>query len=257
MSAQLIKYVILGAIRDRLIASLVVAAVLAVSLSTFFGSTAIVEGGNFTVVFASSALRLTSVLGIILFIVFFIRRCFDTKDIEFVLSRPISRVGLILSYSSAFSLIALFFGACSSLALLALAPFVNFDGFYVWSITILIEYVVIANVALFFSMMLTSATMASMACLGFYILSRMMGQILGIIQSDLTNSNVDQILMLESGMHMVSAMMPRLDLLAQSSWLVYGYDNGIEYIIYLFLQGAIFSILILLASIWDLVRKQF
>lgn len=255
MNIQLVKYVVIGALRDKLILSLFLLLLVSLSMALFFGSSAIVEQDQFTLIFASGGLRFASVLGLVLFVVFFMRRSFDTKDIEFVLSRPVSRISFILSYACGFSIIALLFGISVFGAVLAVSPHLIDTGHFLWGASVILEFIIMANVALFFSMILSSSAGAALACFGFYILSRMMGQILGIIQSGLTGETT-QSHMLESGMFLVSILMPRLDLMGQTSWLLYGLSEYFWYG-YTLIQTVLFVALILLAAIWDLLKRQF
>ena len=99
MSLPLVKYVLTGAIRDRLVVAMVIALILSSSLAIFLGSSAVIEKDQFSIVFAAAGLRFISILGLVLFVVFFIRRSFEAKDIEFMLSRPIGRLVFIFSHA--------------------------------------------------------------------------------------------------------------------------------------------------------------
>jgi hypothetical protein len=54
----------------------------------------------------------------------------------------------------------------------------------------------------------------------------------------------------------ISMLMPRLDLLTQTSWLVYGPDPAVG-ITFIIVQGVLFSSILLVASLIDLHRRQF
>ncbi|HBR68524.1 MAG TPA: hypothetical protein DEA55_04015, partial [Rhodospirillaceae bacterium] len=68
--------VLTAAVRDKLVISLLVLLALGASMAVFMGSSAVIEQDRFAVVFASGGLRLASVLGLVLFVVFFVRRSF-------------------------------------------------------------------------------------------------------------------------------------------------------------------------------------
>ena len=252
MSLPLIKYVLLAAIRDKLIISMVISLILSASLSLFFGSSAIIEQDIFTLVFASSALRIVGVFGLVTFVIFFVRRSFEHKDIEFLLSRPIGRVKLIFSYGFAFSLMACVVSMCVIAVVVSIAPHLFSQDFVIWGFSIFIENVIMVNVALFFAMYISSAASASMVTMGFYILGRMMGQLLGIVDSALVDSNG----VLAMALQFVSVVTPRFDLLAQSSWLIYGVNEQLS-LVFVVSHGLIFSTLVLLAASLDLTRRQF
>jgi len=250
---MLVQYVVTAAIRDKLIISIFLLLIMAVSLSIFMGSAATTERDQFAAVFSAGSIRILNAAGLILFIVFFIRRSFETRDIEFMLSRPVGRLTLVMSYAAGFSIIAVLLGVTSGLCVYALSPHLFSEGHILWTISLIAENIIIANAALFFSMVLTSAASGAFATLGFYVLARMMSQILGIIDS---GKGIMEIKFLEQIMQLISALMPRLDLMAQTSWLIYGKEDQIGYL-FVVSQCVIYSGVILLAALIDMRRRQF
>jgi hypothetical protein len=251
----LVRYVLTGAIRDKLLLSLGLVLVLGACLALFLGSSTIIEQDQFTIVFASGGLRIACLLGLILFVVFFVRRSFDSRDIEFLLSRPISRTQFVLSYAFSFALIALFLALAEGFMIFAIGPHLFSSGHLLWVFSIVIEYIVMANVALFFAMVLSSASSGAMACLGFYTLARMMGQILGI--SDSTQGDIFVFKILEYAVQGISIVVPRLDLFGQTSWLIYGSETSTVSYGFVALQGLFFSVLVIVACLLDLSRRKF
>jgi hypothetical protein len=252
-SWPLITHALKAAIRDKMILALVLALAVSSSLSVFMGSVAVIEQDQFSIVFAASGIRLAVVFGLILFVVFYIRRSFDAKDIEFLLCRPLTRFQFLLSYALSFILLALIMTVAQGVCLYVLGANIFAEGQLLWLASIAAENIIMVGVALFFSMIMSSAATASMACLGFYTLTRMMGHILGVIDSDLAFPGSE---ILSYIMQAISIVMPRLDLMGQSSWLIYGVGEGID-LAFVFIQAAIFSIFIFLAAAIDLVRRQF
>lgn len=252
MSWALVKYVFAAAIRDRLVLSLFFLLVMGASLSVFFGGSAVNEQDQFTLVFAAGSLRIVGVAGLVLFVVFMIRRSFDAKDVEFLLSRPIGRIQFLLSYALAFSLLAALMAAAQTGSLYILGPHLFGRGHILWGLSILIENIIMVNMALFFAMFINSAASAAMGVFAFYVFARMTGQILGIVDSHIAGSQSGG---LEVAAQMFSAITPRLDLMGQSAWLVYGPgDAGLPFLL---AQGAVFTALVLLAALIDLVKRQF
>ena len=252
ISSTLIRYVITAAIRDKLIIGLCILLLMAISLSLFMGSAALTEQDQFAAVFAAGSIRVLNCLGLVLFIVFFIRRSFEGRDIEFMLSRPVARLQLILSFSAGFSILAVFVGLISGLCVIALSPHLFSSGHILWMSSLIIENMIMVNVALFFSMILTSAATCAFASFGFYVLSRMMSQLLGIIDSDKDVGFAK----LSGVMEGVSMLMPRLDLMTQTSWLVYGMPDNVGYP-FLILQGLIYGGVVVWAAYIDLRFRQF
>ena len=251
ISGPLYKYVIKAAIRDRLVLSLIAVSALGVSLSIFMGSAALSEKDQFMSVFAAGGLRFAGLLGLVLFVVFYIRRAFDAKDVDYILSRPISRTHFILSHSLAFMTLAAFVAALFTLTLYISNPNIHPEGLVLWGSSLFAEYAIMVCAGLFFTMILSSATTSAMACIGFYLLCRMMGQILGIIDAGL--SNYDNMMNM---MQVISMMMPRLDLMGQTSWLVYGPQGGVGFV-FLTAQAIVYVILLNAAALFDLAKRQF
>lgn len=252
ISWPLMKYVLTAAIRDRLILSMFLLMAVGASLAIFLGSAAIIEADQFAVVFAAGGLRFAGAAGLVLFIVFYLRRAFDSKDVEFMLSRPVSRIAYVCSHSAAFTVLAASVACLVALTVCALAPGAVGEGHMLWAFSLLVEYVMIANVAMFFAMVLPSAAAGTLAVFALYILARMIGQILGIIHIGMSMTGFT---ILSQTMHLISLIVPRLDLMAQSTWLIYGPD-GIGYL-FILVQGLTYSALVILATLVDLVRRQF
>jgi len=225
---------------------------LAVSLSLFLGSSAITETDLFAMVFCASGLRLVGVMGLSLFVIFYIRRSFDNKDIELLLSRPVSRISFVAAFSCAFSLIGLIIAAMVIVTVFAAFPNAISDGHALWAFSVALEFVMLANVALFFAMVLPNAMIGSLAVMGLYLLSRLMGQILGIVDSGLIEGNM---VYLSYIMQFISIVVPRFDLMGQSSWLVYGRE-GASFLL-LTAHAVIFISYINIATFIDLIKRQF
>lgn len=254
LSVPLIKYVMMAALRDRLVLSLMVLVVVGAALSLSLGSAALIEYDQFSLVFAAGGLRFAGVVGLVLFVVFYMRRSFDNKDVEFLLSRPISRGAFILSHAVAFSILATALAVAVVLALVMVSPLAVGSGHMLWGFSIIVEFILIANAALFFSMVLTSAAGAALAVFGLYVLARLMGQLLGIAA---VGGGILGVPVLRAGMDVVSMVIPRFDLLAQTSWLIYpdlpvsvGYG-------FIAMQGAVYGALLIVAAVIDLRRRQF
>lgn len=251
-SWTVVRYVLTAAVRDRLILSFLLIAIVGASMSVFLGSAAITESDQFAVVFAGGVLRLFGMVGLVLFVVFYIRRAFDSKDVEILLSRPVSRVSFLLSHSAAFSILAFIVAVVVFLTVCAIAPNSLGAGHGLWAFSLLVEYIIIVNVALFFAMVLPNAAIGSMVVFALYLLSRIIGQVLGIIDAGIAVSGFD---VLANAMHIISLIVPRLDLMAQTSWLIYGPDQiGYGFILF---QGIAYTALVILAALVDLVKRQF
>lgn len=254
MSLNLISYVLKAAFRDKVILSFCVMFLVTTALSIFMGDAAVIEKDVFALVFTAGSLRMISVVGLVLFVVFFIRRSYESRDIEFLLSRPVGKLQFILSYISAFCILALISTLIISLCLLVMAPTIEFSGYILWCVSLFVELSIMVSIAFFFSMALSNAAIAAFITFGFYTLSRMMGQILGIIDHNSFLGLKGQIT--EMVMLVISVVTPRLDLMGQASWLLYGAEGDTN-LLFIAAHGVAYLFLITIAILIDLWKKQF
>ncbi|MGQ0527195.1 MAG: hypothetical protein ACT4OY_04085 [Alphaproteobacteria bacterium] len=253
-SWQIVLYVLKAALRDRIIVALALFFILIVNLAMFTGSAAVIESRDFAVVFAAAGSRLAGLAGLILFVCFFIRRSFESGDMELMLTRPISRGALILSYGLAFFILAALTAFTEGLAIYSLLPSRFDEAHLLWALSIGVENIIMVMASFFFAMVLSSAPLCVLASFAFYVLGRMMGQFLGIAQSG--EAFFAQTI-LEYSMKAVSLVVPRFDLLGQTGWLVYGVEQQGPGFSFVLLQGALFILLLFFAVFIDLRRRQF
>lgn len=255
MSPVLIRYVLTAARRDKLFLSLLAIMVVGVFISLFMSTSAVIEKEHFSIVYLASSLRMLGLIGLILFVVFFIRRSFTDRDVEYLLTRPVSRQSFIISHAAAFSLLSLAISVLISLALTYFCFQIGHGkGALYWSAGLICEYILLVNVALFFSMVLVSPVGAALSTLGFYVLGRLMGQLLYIAKHP--SIDVPGYDILSGAFQMISMLIPRLDLMTQTSWLLYGPQSAGDFL-FIIAQSVIFLFLILLAALIDLRRRQF
>jgi hypothetical protein len=257
MNFVLTRYVLKAAGRDKLFLSMFLAVALAIALSIFTSSSAVTEKAQFSLVYIGGSLRLLAIAGLSLFVIFFVRRSFEARDVEYLLTRPISRISFILSHMIAFSLLALAVAAMVSFSVLLYAYRVDQInmGTFLWLAGIAGELFVMVNVSFFFAMVLTSPVTGTLATLGFYVLSRLMGQLLSIVGAGFTQFPGSEIM--ASVLKIISMFIPRFDLMAQTSWLLYGVQNALENYGFIVAQALLFTGMVMVATIIDFVKKQF
>lgn len=257
MNYALVKYVIKAAIRDRLVLSFLALVLVTAFLSVFIGGNAVIEARQFTLVFASGGLRLASVAGMVLFAVFFVRRSFDAKDVEFLLSRPVSRLSYVLSHGAGFTVLASIMALFVFLCLFFSVPDHEIThGLVLWALSLWVELVIMTNAAFFFSMVLTSAVSSALIVVALYVISRMMGTLLSVIDTGLPENAGFGIDLFAGIFEFISLIVPRLDLMGQTSWLVYGPQQDIG-VFFILAQGLAYTSLLLAATYIDLRKRQF
>lgn len=250
----LVRYVLTACIRDKVFLSMIVASAVAVSLSVFLGSTAIVEQDQFVIVFAASSLRFLLIMGITLFIVFYTRRTVEQRDLDYLITRPITRRDYIVAHTASFAIISLLLSSVIFTVIGLIGKGYFNAGYILWGISLFFEMVIVASAAFFFSMVLRSAVSAVLSTFALYALARLIGQIIGIAVSP---DIAAQYPFFANTMTTVSLFVPRLDLFAQSSWLLYGTDKFGFLSILVFVQGVIFTTLLTVMTLIDLHKKEF
>jgi ABC-type transport system involved in multi-copper enzyme maturation permease subunit len=192
-------------------------------------------------------------VGLIVFVCFHIRHAFDTKEIDVILSRPISRTNLVLAYWLGFSFVSLLL-ALPVIGIVGLLGILNGAGFAAWAVSLVLEALLVVALALFSALALRSAVASVLACMGFYVLSRMMAFFVITAQSGMFNETKFEVL--KWALVGISTVVPRLDFFAQTQWLVYGLDSARDWQLFA-LQAAIYIPVLLVASVLDFKRKQF
>jgi ABC-type transport system involved in multi-copper enzyme maturation permease subunit len=272
ISGPLVGYILTAARRDKLMITLVLMVALGAALAIFLGAATVVEEAQFSLVFGAGGLRALGLVGLVLFVSFYMRRAFEHKEVEFLLSRPISRTAYLFSHATAFIVLALAVAVIVVLPM-AISGAPQPMGLAIWGYSLAVEYAIMAVVSLFFSMVLSSAAGSALATLGVYVLARLIGTLLGIAAS--TPDNV-VLGFLGKGIELISIVVPRLDLMAQTSWLIYGVEgsNSIGLLEhaggyaqamaaqlglagFVTVQGIVFIALLLAASLFDFARRRF
>lgn len=251
-----IRYIMLSALRDWLFVAIVMMLVAAAFGSYFFGYVSLIENVESATVYFAGSGRMVLVMGVIVFTCFHIRRSIETKEIEMLLSKPLSRTALIVGLWAGFAATAsLLVIPFAGLLMLFVMP--TSAGLWVWLLSLWIEILLVVSMALAFALILGSAVTAVLASLGFYVLSRMMGFFVAVLDAQhfsLGNAVADGIAAVV--LKGVSVFVPRLDLFSNTSWLVYQ-EAVATHLPLIVLQGAIFIPLLVLTAAFDLNRKQF
>lgn len=249
----LFRYIVIAAARDRFFLSLIGLLVIIISLSVFFGSSVITEQDQFARTFAAFGFRLFGVISIVFFVVGYVRRCFENRDIDYLLSRPMGRISFILTHAAAFSCLALIAAFILGGTTVALETGSSHNHVFFWWITIAAEFIIMANVAMFFAFVMTSSTACMLVVFAFYLLSRLIGEILGILKK----AGQDGVIaLLGKLMEVISIFIPRLDLMGQTKWILYGVPAEIS-LPFILAQAGVFVALVIGATCIDMHRRQF
>ncbi len=252
-----LRYVLLTAMRDRLYGALMIGMAAIFLSSRFLTATALAEGRELGLAYAAMGSRTLLVLGIVIFVCFHVRRLHETREIETILTRPLSLSGFVLSYCAGFMVVAA--GLVLTMAVL-MAVVLQADpwGLLLWSLSMLLESALVVALSLFCAVSLQSAVSSALAAIGFYAVARLSTFFVDIAQHQ--SGSLFAVpgvgAALKYGPMALAALMPRLDLFGQTSWLVYGPQGGWGAGT-LLLQTALYLPLLTAATVFDLRRKRF
>jgi hypothetical protein len=248
----LVGYLLRSALGERLLVGLLGALLLCAALATFLGSTVLVEQREFAAVLTASATRLLVVLALTVFTCFHVRRAFESREVDLLLSRPISRAGFILAHAVMLILCAALLAALAGLVVAAIARPAPAAWAW-WTLSLLLEATIVALAALFFALALRSAVTSVLACLGLYLLGRTIGLLGGIAAARSASGPLERVL--DDLVGLLALVLPRLDLLGRSAWLVHGLaDPGA--LLPALLQGVLYAVVLGAAAAYDFSRRQ-
>ncbi len=227
------------------------------AVSSLIAISTISEGQQMGLAYASELYRISLVFGLIVAVCFHVRRLHETREIEAILTRPISRGAFAVAYYAAFATIAAVLSIVT-VPLLAAAMGAHGRGLLEWEIGMILESWIVVALALFCAMALESATIAVMVTLGFYMLGRTAEFFLAIALSGTGHTDSAGVSQWAKAIiTVIAAIMPRLDLFGQSRWLIYGSASSDWGPSMLALQVVIYVPLLLIATIRDLRTRTF
>ena len=250
----ILRYILLIGIRDRLYLGLLMSLIVAFSISIFLGDTTLVEKPQAVVAYVAGSSRAILAIGMILFVCLNVSRAFENKEVEFILSKSISREQFVLGYLLGF-FIAAFLILIPLIGAILLITSANKFGLMIWSASLLAELLIVISFSLLSSLILKNSFSAIMASFAFYLISRLMGMfVLAInLPQDIAAAKSH---FLASALKFLSAIFPRLDLFSQSSWLNYEITDFSNLKI-IFWQSLIYIPLMIFMAFHDFKKKQF
>lgn len=249
-----LRYILLTAVRDRLFAATAIAIVLITLLATFLADQAVIEGSAYSIAFAGFGIRLFVIASLVLFVALHVRRGFESREMLLILSRPVSRHGLVFAYWLGFMAVAGLLTLLAGLSLLAVTAD-NASGLVAWLLSLWLEAGILIAFALFFALSLPSPVAVALGTLAFYILARMIGILVAIANSEFRSFSDPVSRGTEDAAEVLGLILPRLDLFARTDWLVYGLE-GDHRLPVIGAQALVYTALILVAAIHDFERKR-
>ena len=244
-------YALLEAVRGGLPWLAAACVFAALALAGFLSRVAITEGAALQLAAAAALLRACAVFLIATHVVASVAREASDKGLELALAQPISRpayyLGKLLGFGCAGALLATLF----ALPLLAWAKPADLAT---WWISLAAETALVAAMALFFASAMAQTVAAIAAVAGLYLLARAISAIQAIAGGPLAEDTLTG----RAARWVVDALallLPRLDSVTRSDWLLYGAPPVAESALAL-LGLALYFVLLAAAGLFDFSRRN-
>ena len=224
---------------------------LALGLAAFLSQVALTESRALQAAIVAALLRACAVFLIAAQVASSLLREINDKGLEAMLSLPLPRATHYLGRLAGFAACGLALAAAFSLALLPWAPP---GAVALWGLSLACETALIAAAALFFSMALAQLVPAMAATAGFYLLARS----IAAIQAMASGPGADSAFAGELArgvVDIIALLLPRLDSVTRTEWLLYGPPSIGDYAAGLF-QIGVYGILLVAAGLFDFYRRN-
>lgn len=252
------KYISSIFFKSRLIITGVFIICLSILFAIFFGSVATVEQLETSLIMCAGISRYAIITLMVIFVSNNISQMYEDKQIDFLLTKSISRNLFIFAYINNIIVASLIFSLLISLALFTFSP--NIEGLILFIISLFAELVITSIFTFIVAIVVKKYLFSVTAGLGFYLLARSSGVIAMIAQSDrdafswgLLYKWLPQKIIL-----LFNFIMPRFDLITQSNWLLkheilFAHSS----MVYCILQWVTLVITLIIIGIHDLKKQEF
>jgi len=198
---------------------------LAVLLAAFLSQVALTEARALQLAVVAAVLRACAVFLIAVQVSASVMREVDDKGLELMLSLPLARSSHYLGRLAGYSVMAIVLAFVFALPLLVWAS----PGVVaLWAISLGLEGTLVAAAALFFAMTLAQPVPAIAATAGLYLLARSMAAIQAIAGGPLVEPSLAN-QAARFGVEAVALLLPRLDAVTSSDWLLYGAPGAADF----------------------------
>ena len=245
------RLALLDALRGGLPWLAAASAVLGAALAAFLSQVAVTESVSLQAAVVAAVLRACAVFLVVSHVASSTARELSDKTLEFTLALPLSRASQYLGRLAGFVACAVALAIAFALPLLLWA---SPAAVALWGLSLACEAALAAAIALFFSMTLTQLVPAIAATLGLYVLARAMAAIQLIASGPLTEpSALSQVT--RFAVDAVALLLPRLDAVTRTEWLLYGPPSAGAYCMALASLAA-YALLVIAAGLFDFHRRS-
>ena len=223
----------------------------ALALAGFLSQVALTEGRELQLAVLAALLRACAVFLVAVQVSASVVREINDKGLELMLSLPLGRATHYLGRLAGFAVLAAALALVFALPLLAWA---SPGAVALWAVSLALEGTLVAAAALFFAITLAQPVAAIATTAGLYLLARAMAGIQAIAAGPLvepTLANQAARFCVEG----VALLLPRLDAVTRSEWLVYGAPDAAAFAAAM--AGlAIYIALLAAAGLFDFHRRS-
>lgn len=250
--AFLARMVLIEARRGALAWLALAAVMLAVALAAFLSQVALTESRALQLAVVAAIARACAVFLLAAHVATSLVREMNDKGLELMLSLPLARwqqyLGRLVGFALCGSLIALVMAT----PLLLWAPPARVA---LWAVSLALECAMVAAAALFFTVSLGQVVSGLAATAGLYLLGRSIASLQAIAASPLAEASAAHDVA-RWGVELAALLLPRLDSVTRTEWLLYGAPSFGSYA--LGLAGVlIYACLVAAAGLFDFQRESF
>ena len=223
----------------------------ALALAAFLSQVALTEGRSLQLAVVAALLRACAVFLVAVQVSASVMRERNDKGLELMLSLPLARS------SQYFGRLAGFAAMAAALALLFALPLLVWaspGAVALWALSLALEGMLVAAAALFFAMTLAQPVPAIAATIGLYLLARSMAAIQAIAAGPLAEPTLAN-RAARFGVDAVALLLPRLDAVTRTEWLLYGAPGAAAYATALGAL-AVYIVLLAAAGLFDFYRRN-
>ena len=245
------KFLFLNSIKDKLLIIFIVFSFLIGCFAIFFGNLAIVEQSFAINSFLATALRLSILSSLCLYICFSIKQLRDGKILQIFIANGLSRNNLIIAAFLNYLIISLIFCLLAFIILCSINFSITINS-VIWTLSLFCEALILSGFSLAVITIFNSPVISFLCVVLFYIFSRIVGFMLFMLKSPNNISDFNSAL--SGGYEILAFIVPRLDFFAKSEWLIYGFNTQEIWLV--IIQTIIYVPLILLVSLYDFSKKE-
>jgi len=250
-AAILARLVLLDARRGGLPWLALAGLALALLLAGFLSQVALTETRSLQLAVLAALLRAVAVFLVAVQVSASVVREMNDKGLELMLSLPLRRSSQYLGRLAGFALLAAALGIVFAAPLLIWA---SPGAVALWAVSLALEGTLVAAAALFFALTLAQPVAAIATTAGLYLLARSMAAIQAIAAGPLVEPSLaNQAARLS--VDGVALLLPRLDAVTRSEWLIYGLPDAGAFLAAL--GGlALYIALLAAAGLFDFYRRS-